>query len=303
MKSGIPTLEAARKVLDPREVDVVLYHGKCNDGFGAAFAACKALDSSAIYLPINHDDIHVTDHFPSTYRVLMVDITLAPEEMERIYYRQPAFLVLDHHKTAPDNCGHLASKILYYDEDHSGAHLAWTYFHGEPVPQLIRYLEDRDLWRFELHYSKAINAALQVLPQNFVAWDTVDLRQARYDGEAILRATDVLVRRIAESTANKVENHADGIHFVVCNTPILQSEVGEELLLQFPEASFAATYYRHHDGYNHVSLRSRGDFDVALLARQYGGGGHRAAAGFRTLASVASLLLEGAIKMREDATQ
>ncbi len=37
-----------------------------------------------------------------------------------------------------------------------------------------------------------------------------------------------------------------------------------------------------HDGRCHVSLRAKTDFDVAAVARAFGGGGHRAAAGFTT---------------------
>jgi len=34
------------------------------------------------------------------------------------------------------------------------------------------------------------------------------------------------------------------------------------------------------------ALRSRGDFDVSAVARQFGGGGHKAAAGFSVAAPV-----------------
>jgi hypothetical protein len=36
-------LKAHREILAPQEVDMVIYHGGCRDGFGAAWAAHKAL--------------------------------------------------------------------------------------------------------------------------------------------------------------------------------------------------------------------------------------------------------------------
>jgi len=44
---------------------------------------------------------------------------------------------------------------------HSGAVLAWQYFMpNEPVPDLLRYVEDQDLWNWKLPHSDAVNAAI-----------------------------------------------------------------------------------------------------------------------------------------------
>jgi nanoRNase/pAp phosphatase (c-di-AMP/oligoRNAs hydrolase) len=43
---------------------------------------------------------------------------------------------------------------------------------------------------------------------------------------------------------------------------------------------FAAAYYDTLDGHRSWSLRSVGDFDVAALAKRWGGGGHKNASGF-----------------------
>jgi len=37
--------------MDPNSVDMVIYHGNCSDGFGAAFSAWKLLGSRAEYIP------------------------------------------------------------------------------------------------------------------------------------------------------------------------------------------------------------------------------------------------------------
>ena len=60
------------------------------------------------------------------------------------------------------------------------------------------------------------------------------------------------------------------------------SEVGAELLKRFPEAPFSVSYHDRGDGLRHWSLRSRSDFDVSLIAKKLGGGGHKQAAGFET---------------------
>jgi len=44
---------------------------------------------------------------------------------------------------------------------------------------------------------------------------------------------------------------------------------------------FGAAYFVRDDGKKVYSLRSVGDFDVSEVAKKYGGGGHRNAAGFQ----------------------
>jgi len=44
--------------------------------------------------------------------------------------------------------------------------------------------------------------------------------------------------------------------------------------------TFGATYYQDSNMQIHFSLRSIGDYDVSKIAKQFGGGGHRNAAGY-----------------------
>ena len=64
------------------------------------------------------------------------------------------------------------------------------------------------------------------------------------------------------------------------NSAVLQSEIGERLLEIHPEAPFAVIYCRDK-GQRRWSLRARrGGFDVSVIAKAFGGGGHASAAGF-----------------------
>ena len=63
-------------------------------------------------------------------------------------------IVLDHHKTAMEELQPLLddpeSGITgVFDMGRSGAALAWQYLaNKKPLPELLQYVEDRDLWRF-----------------------------------------------------------------------------------------------------------------------------------------------------------
>ena len=73
---------------------------------------------------------------------------------------------------------------------------------------------------------------------------------------------------------------AFGHKVVAVNTTAHWSEVGAEMLNKFPEAKFAISFtvFENNTMY---SLRGRGDFDVAEIAKTQGGGGHKSAAGFK----------------------
>ena len=56
------------------------------------------------------------------------------------------------------------------------------------------------------------------------------------------------------------------------------SEVGHELANK--SESFGMIWYLGEENKAKVSLRSNGDYDVSAIAKCFGGGGHRNAAGF-----------------------
>ncbi|MFQ3615868.1 MAG: hypothetical protein SNJ57_09305 [Cyanobacteriota bacterium] len=57
--------------------------------------------------------------------------------------------------------------VINLDLDRSGAAIAWEHFHNDDVPDLIRYVEDRDLWRWKLPDSEAVSEALGVWLSSF----------------------------------------------------------------------------------------------------------------------------------------
>ena len=114
------------------------------------------------------------------------------------------------------------------------------------------------------------------------------------EGEAILRANDQNVQSVVKGAARpcwiaKTRSKSGGEHWEVdwivnahglaanC-PPHLASDVGHELAVQ--SGTFGLLWYINKDGKCLCSLRSNGDHDVSAIAKAFGGGGHRNAAGF-----------------------
>jgi len=191
----------------------------------------------------------------------------------------------------------------------SGCVLAWEYFHGptKPVPRFFEYLQDRDLWQWRLEKSREVNAAIRSYPQRFKEWLTISgvvwsddaqeqsdaMRTLAKEGEAILRAQRQLVEQIRKrvqfvrfDTTNRTVTFvppADGGPCWPCcpcaNAPVFQSEVAAALLESWPISQMAAVYF-DMDGKRVWSLRSRPEFDCSVVAKAFGGGGHKCASGF-----------------------
>ncbi len=261
----------------------VLYHGPCDDGFGAAYVAWLQYKDQAIYTPVKYGD-PVPD-IPTGSTVFILDFSYPRDDLERLAERCKV-VVLDHHKTAQEDLAGL--RFAHFDMERSGAGMAWDYFRGPAGrPPLIAAIEDRDLWRFALPGTKRISSGLRSYPMDFDIWHSLmsatgNLEQ---EGAAIERYIQRLCENLAEDAY--IAEWREGPVLVVNAPGQLTSELADYLLdaerYQGNQVLFVAAYKDMADR-RLWSLRSRGDFDVGEVAKARGGGGHKNAAGFRSAA-------------------
>lgn len=252
-----------------RAPEVVLYHADCADGFGAAWAIWTRFPD-ARFLAVKHG-------FPPPEdldgrRIVIVDFTYPRETLEALAARAADLLVLDHHVTAQKALAGLP--FARFEEKKSGAVMAWEWAHREPVPWLLRYIQDKDLWEWALPDSREVSAALASFPYDFQVWSGLTFDRLAADGRAILRYERELVGKIADA-AVLVSFHGATVPAV--QSSVLTSQIGERLS---PGHPFCLIWH-DRDGRRYFSMRSRADgADVGAIAAAYGGGGHTHAAGF-----------------------
>ncbi len=248
---------------------VVLYHAECADGFGAAWALWKQYPD-ARYLPVKHGEPPPSGL--DNAHVVMVDFSYKRDVIERLAASTASFCILDHHVTAQAALAGLP--YAHFDMTKSGAVLAWEWAHREPVPWLLRYVQDKDLWEWRLPGSREISAALASYPFDFQVWDGLTRDVLETEGRAILRGEHVLIEKIV---AEAVLVTLAGETVPAVHSPVLSSRIGERLCRGFP---FCIIWHQRN-GRRYFSLRSqRGTADVSAIATRYGGGGHVNAAGF-----------------------
>lgn len=268
---------------------VCYYHAGCPDGFGAAWAVWRAWGRRGRYLPRGHDDpldaaSHQGDH------VVFADIAPSPRHAVELGELAARLVVLDHHLTARDVYAREPSLVpsladrghhVTFDLDHSGAVLAWQHFHGdEPVPPLLAYVEDQDLWSWKLPASDAVNAAIGSYPRELEAWDALagrPVEELAAEGAPLLRAQHIEIGR-ALRFAHPVS--VGELRIEAVNALQYRSHTGHELAKRAVFGHPIGIAYRVFGARVDVSIYSIGDVDVAKVAARFGGGGHRNASGF-----------------------
>lgn len=260
---------------------VCFYHHNCFDGIASAWVAKRAIPDVELVPAVYGMDVPELGAGDNVY---IVDFSFPRDIMIDINQRVAMLRVLDHHKTAQENC--VGLDFCTFDMNESGASLAWKYFFPhKPIPTLIKYIKDRDLWLFKEDDSEAVNAYIQSYPMDVNIYDDLalnldtgwGLRSAMEQGKAIERYKNQLVQQIIK---NRFITFIGDYRVPVVNCPVLMSEVGHALA-ELNEGPFGAYYFDRRDGFVQWGARSIGDFDVSEVAKTFGGGGHKNAAGWQ----------------------
>jgi oligoribonuclease NrnB/cAMP/cGMP phosphodiesterase (DHH superfamily) len=272
---------------------ICVYHYPCADGFAAAWVFRRKFGDGVELVPGQYQQ-----QVPSFAgrKIFLTDFSYKRDTVEKLLEQGNDITLIDHHKTALEDLDGLLP-MDHSSLAHSGGMLAWKFcFPGEEPPQLLRHIEDRDLWKFELPGTREIQAALFSYEYDFDVWDCLmrqcetpeGLERLRVEGEAIERKHWKDLRELLKATQREMIFAAPpgmptvtGVTLPVANIPYtLASDAGHAMATNH-KAKAAACYFDTADG-RQFSLRSLPDGpDVSAIAKLYGGGGHRNAAGFK----------------------
>lgn len=273
-----------------------IHHGNCADGFGAAWVVRHFYGPDKVeFFP----GVHGAPPPDVTGRdVIIVDFSYKRPVLEQMIEQCNSMVILDHHETAQKDLDGIfehpkvdGAFLMQY----SGAMMAWNWYFNEfpksaslldhkmvRPPELLGYIQDRDLWRFEKDRSREVSMALFSYEYDFELWDTLMLELPidvlKVEGEAILRKHMKDIHELLDVMTVQLE--VAGYTVPAANLPYTMASDAAGILAE--GQPFAACWYTRSDGGWVVSLRSReGGINVADVAAFYGGGGHANAAGFQ----------------------
>lgn len=290
--------------------DICLYHFPCDDGFASAWIV-RDKWPDCVLVPTNYG-VPFPDVDIAGKNLLIADFSYKPEALADLLKRGAAsIIILDHHKTAEADLaaykvgmsglaldhvdGMLRDMVAIgrppilarFAMEHSGAALTWEFCYPDrPLPIMVQFIEDRDLWRFSLKYTRAFSLYLRSFPYDFPTWDAIsqavenDPNMVIGSALSIERFYDQKLAEMVPTATLKTIGKWSGVP--VAHAPYaFVSDVAHELLKAHPDAPFAAVVVDAYGGRTY-SLRSEDSRqDVSEVAKTFGGGGHRNAAAFR----------------------
>lgn len=289
---------------------IFIYHGNCFDGFTAAWVFNKYFKPGINDAPVEYHPAFYGQDPPDCKgkEVWLVDFSYPRDVMiEKIIKPSTRTIIMDHHKTAEAALDGILDELrdkhrlqrdgdrvifdmfrcgsgILHDEleteagKKAGVHRPKVY--GRSL-WLVDYIEDRDLWTHKLPDSELVSAYVAATKMTFANWDAIEAIgrvNVVEGGRSIKRYIDLFGEKVRQQV--KFETIV-GHSVPTINTPYMNcSEHVNGLLEEHPDAKFAVGYFRRGDGRWQFSLRSRGENDVSEIAKLFGGGGHRNAAGF-----------------------
>lgn len=286
--------------LDPKQVDKFYYHAPCTDGSMCAAIALKAgINPHALHAYV-HGETKV-EILTSGSTVVFADCCPSSKIISTLLDEQVKVYVFDHHKTAMPTLQAFHGRRFFncsFSLEKCGAQIVWeNLFPGLPMPLIVDYVADRDLWKFLLLGSKEVSAKVGLLTIHDLIGHLPELpllhdrRQEEADRQ--YRAIEDLKQQgtiILEYQNTQVQRALPRVRIgmfktlswriALLNSTTVVSELGNYLCRTMAdEIDFAAIYF-DTDRHTKFSLRSIGDFDVSQIAARFGGGGHKNAAGF-----------------------
>jgi oligoribonuclease NrnB/cAMP/cGMP phosphodiesterase (DHH superfamily) len=282
--------------LKPNEIDTVLYHGDCIDGYTCAFACyyyMKTMNKKKRinFLPCQHQKPPPN---VSGKNVLICDFSYKYNTLKDMMKTANKICILDHHVSAEKDLKNIPDENKVFDKTHSAAYIVWAYFFGEEtVPLFVRYIEDNDIWAKKMPNTKAFTSFIFNLPKTFEIYekfldDTYITNTVIPIGEGMQKQNDMYITEGAKKACMHFMLVDNKLYFIASvNTSILKSEIGNSIFNVYPNVNFAMCY--SHNGFtgeSYLSLRSIDTAsDVEVIASKFGGGGHRNAAGLSVFGS------------------
>lgn len=266
---------------------LVLHHDD-SDGYASALALYQLYKDSAEYVPVQYGQAFPAIALDKDTVVFVVDFSYPKQVLENIREQVASITVIDHHETARDQLSDLPYAV--FDMNKSGATLTWEHvFPGVELPELFKLVEDRDLWRFSYHTSKAFEAGINASGKakmltfwNEVLHDSDLFEKIIMTGAVIVKHQEGYIKSFKKSSKYKIVRWKD-CTVAFYNTTYLISELGDGINLD-PGivCDFCMSYFITSEGKMIFSLRSTEDskVNVASIAKSMGGGGHCNAAGF-----------------------
>jgi oligoribonuclease NrnB/cAMP/cGMP phosphodiesterase (DHH superfamily) len=275
---------------------VIIYHSKDLDGYCSG-AICKRKYPDAKLIGYDYGQLFPWDGIPAGEPVIMVDVSLDMMDMEKLACLSTKLTWIDHHASAINAYNEYKEHQLWSNEyitavlqiGIAACEIAWEYlFPDEQMPEAVSMLGIYDTWRQggKWNWETSIlpfQYGMRLTTHNAEEFDDYllehqkpkDIDEIKSIGRTVLeyqRQQDKLAMHGA------FECDFQGYKAIMCNVRGVGSLAFDSVLK--PEHQLMVGFGYTGRQWSFSLRTTKEDVDVSLIAKQFGGGGHRKAAGF-----------------------
>ena len=281
--------------LNCEEIDVVIYHHPCSDGFASRYVAEKYLratqpEKQVIYIPASIGAL--PPQGLNGKNVLICDYSYRKEILLQLINQVNNLLIIDHHKSAMKDLEGIDDKYKIFDMEKSGSVLTWEYFYpNKELPLMLKYIQDRDIWTKKLPNTDEFSYWFYTLPFEYEIYDKYSndemlLNMIDAYGKPFIELNNHYIKEACKHCCVKFQNIKDRYYFIAyVNSTVLKSDIGNKIFEYYKNIDFSVVY-NINDSTNSTSFSLRSTdkhSDVSEIAFSLGHGGHRNASGVKVL--------------------
>lgn len=244
----------------------------------------KEIEEQCEFIPINYNDDFPFDKIIPNEQVVIVDFSLQKQgEFEKLKNITDKIIWIDHHKTAIEEYKDFDCVGVRRDGV-AGCVLTWQFFYPrQEVPKIVDMLGAYDIWDFS-KYGESLNilqAGIRLREHNPESSEWTKWLKGE-DFEDIIKEGTIALQYRKNTWAGLIKSWSffvefEGYKAICCNAGSVSSQlfdsVKEDYDLMIPFVFDGKQWT--------ISLYTKKDIDCSEIAKKYGGGGHKKAAGFQ----------------------
>lgn len=241
------------------------------------------------YIGIDYKDEFPFNDIKENETVIIVDFSLQKEgEFSKLFKITKNIIWIDHHKTAINKHIEFEQLVGIRSCENAGCELTWEFcFANKEMPLAVKYAGRYDIWDFSEH-GETLNefqAGIRLekhYPENYVWECLLDIEKSEEVLPELLKQGKIALRFRINRYASLIKAFSffanfEGHKAICCNVGATSSQlfdsVKEDYDLMMPFVFDGRQWT--------VSIYSTKSIDCSEIAKKYGGGGHKGAAGFQ----------------------
>ena len=266
---------------------LVIHHNDL-DGECSAAIVGKALGyDNIIFFSTTYDKPLPPNDLIIDNDIVIVDFSYKPTEMVELQDKCKSIIWIDHHRTAmfyPYD--HIPGIRDFKDKSMAACELTWMwYFPHTKIPLIVRHIGDYDKWAHNMVGSKSFHEGAKLYytsPDNALIWNDwlyhnithqdIICKQVIDQGNLIVLYKDKQNKKLCDSFGYETFFHKPAY---AVNQSMFSSLGFGSKIKKYP---ICISYV--FDGFKYIVSLYSEQVDVSEIAKMYGGGGHKGAAGF-----------------------